>query len=142
MCVWHGGDNAAVRLMSKIPAPLLKFQIASVESHTQPNTKPDMSALARLALLRSWRPLSSLKTTPNSVLNQIPATRAVPTTSPLAAAVRHFKVRSSVKLYCDKCSVVRRKGKLYVICPNGKHKQVCIAVSILLILWSQFWCFV
>lgn len=42
----------------------------------------------------------------------------------LENAVRHFKVRSSVKLYCDKCSVVRRKGKLYVICPNAKHKQV------------------
>lgn len=38
---------------------------------------------------------------------------------------RGMKVRSSVKLFCDGCSVVRRKGKLYVICSKDpKHKQV------------------
>ncbi|KDQ09263.1 hypothetical protein BOTBODRAFT_37180 [Botryobasidium botryosum FD-172 SS1] len=37
---------------------------------------------------------------------------------------RTFKVRSSVKLFCDGCSVVRRKRKLYVICSKDpKHKQ-------------------
>lgn len=36
-----------------------------------------------------------------------------------------MKVRSSVKKFCDGCSVVRRKGRLYVICSrNPKHKQV------------------
>ena len=36
-----------------------------------------------------------------------------------------MKVRSSIKLYCDGCSFVRRKGKLRVICSKDqKHKQV------------------
>ncbi|SOV08931.1 uncharacterized protein UDID_04627 [Ustilago sp. UG-2017a] len=38
---------------------------------------------------------------------------------------RGMKVRSSVKKFCDGCSVVRRKGRLYVICSKDpKHKQV------------------
>ncbi|CDU26347.1 uncharacterized protein SPSC_06541 [Sporisorium scitamineum] len=37
---------------------------------------------------------------------------------------RGMKVRSSVKRFCDGCSVVRRKGRLYVICSKDpKHKQ-------------------
>ncbi|KIK07016.1 hypothetical protein K443DRAFT_88163 [Laccaria amethystina LaAM-08-1] len=36
-----------------------------------------------------------------------------------------MKVRSSVKVMCDGCSVVRRKGRVYVVCSkNPKHKQV------------------
>ncbi|MDD3487141.1 MAG: 50S ribosomal protein L36 [Candidatus Moranbacteria bacterium] len=34
-----------------------------------------------------------------------------------------MKVRASVKKICNKCKVVRRKGKLFVICTNPKHKQ-------------------
>ncbi|MDD5760527.1 MAG: 50S ribosomal protein L36 [Candidatus Pacebacteria bacterium] len=34
-----------------------------------------------------------------------------------------MKVRSSVKKICKNCKVVRRKGRLYVICQNPKHKQ-------------------
>jgi len=34
-----------------------------------------------------------------------------------------MKVRSSVKKICDKCQVIRRKGRLWVICRNPKHKQ-------------------
>ncbi|MFA6047745.1 MAG: 50S ribosomal protein L36 [Parcubacteria group bacterium] len=34
-----------------------------------------------------------------------------------------MKVRASVKKICDKCKTVKRKGKLYVICSNPKHKQ-------------------
>lgn len=41
------------------------------------------------------------------------------------AAIRGMKVRSSVKKFCDGCCVVRRKGRLYVICSKDpKHKQV------------------
>ncbi|WFD26753.1 hypothetical protein MNAN1_001740 [Malassezia nana] len=40
---------------------------------------------------------------------------------------RGMKVRSSVKKMCNYCAIVRRKGRLYVICSrNAKHKQVCI----------------
>ncbi|MCL4359896.1 50S ribosomal protein L36 [Patescibacteria group bacterium] len=34
-----------------------------------------------------------------------------------------MKVRASVKLMCKKCKIVRRRGKVYVICDNPKHKQ-------------------
>jgi large subunit ribosomal protein L36 len=34
-----------------------------------------------------------------------------------------MKVRSSVKKICDKCRLIRRRGKVMVICSNPKHKQ-------------------
>lgn len=34
-----------------------------------------------------------------------------------------MKVRSSVKKMCDNCKLIRRHGKLMVICKNPKHKQ-------------------
>ena len=34
-----------------------------------------------------------------------------------------MKIRPSVKKICDKCKIIRRKGKVYVICSNPKHKQ-------------------
>ena len=34
-----------------------------------------------------------------------------------------MKVRASVKPICDKYKVIKRKGKLMVICENPKHKQ-------------------
>jgi large subunit ribosomal protein L36 len=34
-----------------------------------------------------------------------------------------MKVRPSVKKMCEKCKVVRRRGTVYIICANPKHKQ-------------------
>ncbi|QQG46436.1 MAG: 50S ribosomal protein L36 [Candidatus Niyogibacteria bacterium] len=34
-----------------------------------------------------------------------------------------MKVRASVKPICMKCKVVRRKGRVRIICSNPKHKQ-------------------
>ena len=34
-----------------------------------------------------------------------------------------MKVRSSVKRICENCKLVRRHGKLLVICSNPRHKQ-------------------
>ncbi|MFW6148547.1 MAG: 50S ribosomal protein L36 [Atribacterota bacterium] len=34
-----------------------------------------------------------------------------------------MKVRSSVKKICEKCKLIRRHGKIMVICSNPKHKQ-------------------
>ena len=34
-----------------------------------------------------------------------------------------MKVRPSVKKICDKCKVIKRNGKVMVICENPKHKQ-------------------
>jgi large subunit ribosomal protein L36 len=35
-----------------------------------------------------------------------------------------MKVRSSVKRICEACKIVRRKGRIYVICSSdARHKQ-------------------
>ncbi|MDD4279529.1 50S ribosomal protein L36 [Candidatus Sumerlaeota bacterium] len=34
-----------------------------------------------------------------------------------------MKVRASVKLICNKCKMIKRKGVVRVICENPKHKQ-------------------
>ena len=34
-----------------------------------------------------------------------------------------MNVRPSVKPICDECKVIKRHGKLMVICSNPKHKQ-------------------
>jgi len=34
-----------------------------------------------------------------------------------------MKVRASVKQICDQCKVIKRKGRVMVICKNPKHKQ-------------------
>ncbi|MDQ3248398.1 MAG: 50S ribosomal protein L36 [Chloroflexota bacterium] len=34
-----------------------------------------------------------------------------------------MKVRPSVKKMCEKCKVVRRRGVVFIICANPKHKQ-------------------
>ena len=35
-----------------------------------------------------------------------------------------MKVKASVKKMCEKCKIVKRKGKIRVICDKPKHKQV------------------
>ncbi|RLS37841.1 MAG: 50S ribosomal protein L36 [Planctomycetota bacterium] len=34
-----------------------------------------------------------------------------------------MKVRSSVRRICEKCKIIRRDGKVLVICENPRHKQ-------------------
>ena len=34
-----------------------------------------------------------------------------------------MKVKPSVKKICVKCKIIRRHGKIMVICENPKHKQ-------------------
>ena len=34
-----------------------------------------------------------------------------------------MRVKASVKVICDKCRVVRRRGVVRIICSNVKHKQ-------------------
>ena len=34
-----------------------------------------------------------------------------------------MKVKPSVKPICEKCKVIKRKGRVMVICENPKHKQ-------------------
>jgi large subunit ribosomal protein L36 len=35
-----------------------------------------------------------------------------------------MKVRPSVKKICEKCRIIKRYGKIRVICFNLKHKQI------------------
>ena len=34
-----------------------------------------------------------------------------------------MKVRPSVKQLCEECNVIKRKGKIMLICENAMHKQ-------------------
>lgn len=34
-----------------------------------------------------------------------------------------MKVRASIKKICENCRIIKRHGKLWVICKNPKHKQ-------------------
>ncbi|AAC65209.1 50S ribosomal protein L36 [Treponema pallidum] len=34
-----------------------------------------------------------------------------------------MKIRTSVKVICDKCKLIKRFGIIRVICVNPKHKQ-------------------
>ncbi|HNW94441.1 MAG TPA: 50S ribosomal protein L36 [bacterium] len=34
-----------------------------------------------------------------------------------------MKVRASVKKICQKCKIIKRHGRVMVICDNPKHKQ-------------------
>ena len=40
-----------------------------------------------------------------------------------------MKVRPSVKPICEKCKVIKRKGKVMVICENPKHKRIEIGLT-------------
>jgi len=52
---------------------------------------------------------------------------------------RGMKVRSSVKIMCDGCSLVKRKSRMYVVCSkNPKHKQVCSIIYCLLWVLTPF----
>ena len=35
-----------------------------------------------------------------------------------------MKVRSSIRRFCENCRIIRRHGKVRVICKNPRHKQV------------------
>jgi large subunit ribosomal protein L36 len=35
-----------------------------------------------------------------------------------------MKVRSSIRRLCEDCRIIRRHGKVRVICKNPRHKQV------------------
>jgi large subunit ribosomal protein L36 len=81
--------------------------------------------------------LSALFRSPGSwiVRHRLPAVSR-PRPFDVVGAQREMKVRSSVKVMCDGCSIVRRKGRLYVICTKDpKHKQV-LYLAILTLEWS------
>nr|YP_009339556.1 ribosomal protein L36 [Lithotoma petraea]YP_009404097.1 ribosomal protein L36 [Pratia angulata]YP_009404367.1 ribosomal protein L36 [Lobelia chinensis]YP_009405351.1 ribosomal protein L36 [Pratia nummularia]YP_009434813.1 ribosomal protein L36 [Lobelia galpinii]ASA38141.1 ribosomal protein L36 [Lobelia fenshamii]ASA38230.1 ribosomal protein L36 [Lobelia sp. 2 EBK-2017]APQ38948.1 ribosomal protein L36 [Lithotoma petraea]ASA35362.1 ribosomal protein L36 [Pratia angulata]ASA35901.1 ribosom len=34
-----------------------------------------------------------------------------------------MKIRASVRKMCEKCRLIRRQGRIRVICSNPRHKQ-------------------
>nr|YP_010711814.1 ribosomal protein L36 [Corydalis cornupetala]WDA92469.1 ribosomal protein L36 [Corydalis cornupetala] len=34
-----------------------------------------------------------------------------------------MKIRASVRKICQRCRLIRRRGRIIVICSNPKHKQ-------------------
>ncbi|HCU72950.1 MAG TPA: 50S ribosomal protein L36 [Chloroflexi bacterium] len=34
-----------------------------------------------------------------------------------------MRISASVKTRCDRCRIIRRRGRVMVICSNPKHKQ-------------------
>nr|YP_009466660.1 ribosomal protein L36 [Genlisea violacea]AUN28714.1 ribosomal protein L36 [Genlisea violacea] len=34
-----------------------------------------------------------------------------------------MKIRASIRKICDKCRLIRRRGRIIVICFNSRHKQ-------------------
>ncbi|WP_313954731.1 50S ribosomal protein L36 [Enterococcus faecalis] len=34
-----------------------------------------------------------------------------------------MKIRASVRKICEKCRLIRRRGRIRIICSNPKHKQ-------------------
>nr|ALI92089.1 Rpl36 [Pyrenacantha lobata]QBF57940.1 ribosomal protein L36 [Neottia japonica] len=34
-----------------------------------------------------------------------------------------MKIRTSVRKICEKCRLIRRRGRIRVICSNPRHKQ-------------------
>lgn len=34
-----------------------------------------------------------------------------------------MKVKASIKVICDRCKIIKRKGIVRIICSNPKHKQ-------------------
>ena len=55
--------------------------------------------------------------------NQIRFLETAFTDSTLRKGMIFVKVRPSVKKMCEKCKIIKRKGKVMVICENPKHKQ-------------------
>jgi large subunit ribosomal protein L36 len=41
----------------------------------------------------------------------------------LTTRAKSVKVRPSVKPMCEKCKIIRRHGRVLVICSNPRHKQ-------------------
>ena len=86
-----------------------------------------ITVIMQRALLSTSRTLLSRARLTQS--QAVPFYHHVSTTPPLPGITpllsRSMKVRSSVKIMCDGCSVVRRKGRVYILCTkNPRHKQV------------------
>jgi len=123
--------------LSRVPSRLFRQHHRLQPPTTAHRRARSPAAVMLRALLASGRPLlsrarlASLPSTahPHTHLHASPHPHAC--TPSLA---RGMKVRASVKVMCDGCSIVKRKGRIYVLCSkNAKHKQVRAVVSSFLV---------
>jgi large subunit ribosomal protein L36 len=49
--------------------------------------------------------------------------QSLSTISQTLSGVAVMKVRASVKRICENCKIVRRRGVVFVVCNNPRHKQ-------------------
>jgi large subunit ribosomal protein L36 len=76
-----------------------------------------MSAIANPAV-RRWTSIDRfLRSDPSRHQNGIPEMTGTQETE------QQVKVRPSVKKICENCKVIRRRGRVMVICDNPRHKQ-------------------
>jgi large subunit ribosomal protein L36 len=55
--------------------------------------------------------------------NDTPAAGRIYRANEIVKGIGQMKVRPSVKRICEKCKVIRRHGRVLVICENPRHKQ-------------------
>jgi large subunit ribosomal protein L36 len=76
--------------------------------------------------LRPQRDDVSLRVLLDGVAATAPVSRAwskEPLESSDIESEASVKVRPSVKPMCEKCKIIRRNGRVLVICSNPRHKQ-------------------
>ena len=59
----------------------------------------------------------------HALCNHSPTTGVGPCPHRFRPESSSMKVQPSVKKICDKCKVIRRHGRVMVICDNPRHKQ-------------------
>ncbi|KAJ7900323.1 hypothetical protein B0H14DRAFT_2429765 [Mycena olivaceomarginata] len=69
---------------------------------------------ALLASSRPWLSRARLFAPPRAIQHPLHASLRSPDLA------RGMKVRASIKTMCEGCSIVRRKGRLYVICSKTR----------------------
>src|ERR1700748_2123172 len=83
----------------------------------------EISRACYYPLLRLQRP-DALRAIPTAVAATVPVARAGGEDSDEITSRRErndVKVRPSVKPMCEKCKIVRRHGRVLVICSNPRH---------------------
>lgn len=111
--------RTAFRLLSKQPLRNAMALPAQARFCSSSSSSSSLKAATQVSL------------NPSSSRPVAPALQVTAAVKSLEQQQRGMKVRSSVKKFCDGCSVVRRKGRLYVICSKDpKHKQVCLSALI------------
>ena len=63
----------------------------------------------------------------HGALNELPSARYIhmlwAITKRRSISATAMKVRASVKRICENCKIVRRRGVVFVVCTNPRHKQ-------------------